>query len=327
MNCAIKREHYPMQTVEDIMTRMPNAKFMTVLDANHGFWQIQLDEESSKLCTFNTCFGRYRFNRLPFGIKSAPEVFTRTVRQLFENLEGVEVVVDDILVWGSTLQEHDKRLEEVLKQVRRSNLKLNKDKCKFRQSEVIYLGHLLTSKGMKPDPSKVNAVTEMPIPTNAKELQRFLGMVTYLSKFIPNVSQIAAPLRKILEKDVLWDWGKHQAESFNKLKFALSHAPCLAYFDVDKPLTLSVDASSKALGACILQDGRPIAYASKALTASEQNYAQIEKEMYAIVFGCERFHDFLYGHADISVQTDHKPLEIILKKPVAYMPHQCACNG
>ena len=320
LNCAIKREHYPMQTVEDIMTRMPNAKFMTVLDANHGFWQIQLDEESSKLCTFNTCFGRYRFNRLPFGIKSAPEVFTRTVRQLFENLEGVEVVVDDILVWGSTLQEHDKRLEEVLKQVRRSNLKLNKDKCKFRQSEVTYLGHLLTSKGMKPDPSKVNAVTEMPIPTNAKELQRFLGMVTYLSKFIPNVSQIAAPLRKILEKDVLWHWGKHQAESFNKLKFALSHAPCLAYFDVDKPLTLSVDASSKALGACILQDGRPIAYASKALTTSEQNYAQIEKEMYAIVFGCERFHDFLYGHADISVQTDHKPLEIILKKPVHAAP-------
>nr|XP_039259727.1 uncharacterized protein K02A2.6-like [Styela clava] len=132
LNRAIKREHFPMQTIEDIMTRMSNAKYLSVLDANHGFWQIKLDDDSAKLCTFNTIFGRYFFKRLPMGISSTSEVFQRIMTQIFENIEGVEVIIDDILVWGSTLEEHDQRLSIVLEKIRQSNLKLNRDKCKFR---------------------------------------------------------------------------------------------------------------------------------------------------------------------------------------------------
>nr|XP_039255361.1 uncharacterized protein K02A2.6-like [Styela clava] len=206
LNKAIKRSHFPMQSIEDVVSRMPNAKVFSVLDANHGFWQVKLSKESCKLCTFNTPFGRYCFQRLPFGIKSAPEVFQQIMSHLLENLEGVEVIIDDLLIWGENVKQHDERLVKVLEIARKSNLKLNRSKCRFRLNEVSYIGHLLTDKGLKPDPNKVKAVQDMPVPENVKDLQRFLGVITYLAKFIPNLSQIAAPLRNLLEKDLLQCW-------------------------------------------------------------------------------------------------------------------------
>ena len=144
--------------------------------------------------------------------------------------------------------------------------------------------------------------------------------MTYLSKFIPNMSQKSDPLRQLLQKDVEWSWGQAENEAFESLKTAISSTPVLKFKDPKEPVSLSVDASSKGLGAVILQNNQPVAYASKALTESQQNYAQIEKEMLAIVFGCERFHDFLYGQNVVTVGSDHKPLEAILKKPIHQAP-------
>ena len=200
------------------------------------------------------------------------------------------------------------------------SLKLKKEKCRFRVSEVHYVGHVLSSDGIKPDPQKVEAINAMPTPANREDLQRFLGVVTYLSKFIPNMSQESAPLRQLLQKDAEWSWAKAEDNAFTGLKTAISSAPVLKFFDSKKPVTLSVDARSKGLVAVILQNDRPVAYASKALTLSQQNYAQIEKEMLAIVFGCELFHDYLYAHRDVIDETDHKPLETILKKPIHQAP-------
>ena len=188
LNKAIKREHYPMKTIEEIASRMPNATTFPVLDASSGFWQVKLDDPSSKLCTFNTPFGRYKFNRLPFGISSAQDVFQAVTSEMFEDIEGVEVIVDDILVWGSTVEEHDARLERVLERTQERNLKLNKDKSQIRLKEISYIGHILSQDGIKPDPRKVQAIMKLEIPENKEELQRFLGMTTYLSKFIPNYS-------------------------------------------------------------------------------------------------------------------------------------------
>ena len=139
-------------------------------------------------------------------------------------------------------------------------------------------------------------------------------MVTYQAKYIPNLSQIASPLRTLLEREVEWHWTDHQAESFNQLKKLITQASILKYFDPAKPVKISVDASLKGMGAVLLQDEHPVAYASKALTSSQQNYAQIEKEMLAIVFGCTRFHEYIFGLPNVEVETDHKPLEIILRK-------------
>ena len=309
LNRAVMREHFPMQTVEDVISRMPNAKVFSVLDANHGFWQVKLAKDSSKLATFNTPFGRYSYTRLPFGIASAPEVFQHVLVHLFQDIEGVEVIVDDLVVWGEDV-------EQVLDRCRERNLKLNKEKCHFRVSEVHYVGHVLSADGVKPDPQKVEAIVAMPTAANREDLQRFLGVVTYLSKFIPNMSQKSAPLRQLLQKDVEWSWGQVEENTFTWLKTSISSAPVLKFFDPKEPVTLSVDASSKGVSAVLLQNDRPVTYASKALAPSQENYAQIEKEMPAIVFGCEQFHDYLYGQREITVESDHKPLEAILKKPI-----------
>ena len=154
-----------MRTIEEISARMPNAKYFSVLDASSGFWQVKLDHESAKLCTFNTPFGRYMFKRLPFGISSAQDVFQSIMSEMFEDIEGVEVVIDDLLIWGTTEEEHDARLEKVLQCAQQWNLKLNKEKSQIKLKEIKYIGHILSEDGIKPDPKKVTAVTEMKPPT------------------------------------------------------------------------------------------------------------------------------------------------------------------
>ena len=197
----------------------------------------------------------------------------------------MEVIVDDLVVWGENTEQHDVRPRQVLDCCRDRNLKLNKDKCRFRVSEVSYVGHVLSADGVKPDPLKVEAIKAMPPPGDREELQRFLVVVTYLSKFILNMSQNSASLCQLLQNDVEWSWGQAENDAFESLKTAISSTPVLKFFNPKEPVSLSVDASSKGLGAVILQNSQPVAYASKALTESQQNYAQIEKEMLAIVFG------------------------------------------
>ena len=190
LNNAIKREHYPTQTIEDVVTRMSKATIFSVLDASSGFWQIKLDGESAKLCTFNTPFGRYSFKRLPFGLSSSQDIFQRVMPQMFEDIEGVEVVVDEILVWGENEQQHDARLVQVLERAQHRNLTLNKTKCQMKRQRIAYLGHILTSQGLQPDPKKIQTVTDMPPPQDKEALQRFfryanLSLKIY-SKSLPN---------------------------------------------------------------------------------------------------------------------------------------------
>ena len=320
LNKAVKRDYYPMSTIDDIVTRMPNAKVFSVLDASSGFWQVQLDTPSAKLCTFNTPFGRYMFKRLPFGLSSSQDIFQKIMSEMFQDIPGVEVVVDDLLIWGENEEQHDTRLIQVLERARHRNLKLNRTKCQIRKDAITYIGHILSKDGLKPDPKKTDAILKMPCPENKDDLQRFLGMLTYLGKFIPNLSTVASPLRTLLEKNVEWHWHTEQANSFLSLKKLITTAPVLKYFNPSKPTKLSVDASSKGLGAVLLQDNHPIAYASRALTMCQQNYAQIEKEMLAVVFGCTRFHEYIFGMPSVEVETDHKPLEAILKKPLHQAP-------
>lgn len=319
LNKALKREHYHMPTLEDIVTNIENAKYFSTLDAATGFWQIRLDKPSSYLCTMSTPYGRYRFLRMPFGIATAPEVFQRAMHQVFQGLAGVEVVMDDILVWGSTKEEHDARLRSVLQRCEEVNLKLNLAKCQFCKTEVRYLGFVLTNNGLTIDPKRAEDILAVQVPENAKELKTFLGMVNYVARFIPNMSEISSPLRDLLKKDNAWIWTPKQQESFEHLRKALTEAPVLAYYDKRQPLVLQVDASQHGVGAVVLQSGQPLAYSSRSLTEVQERYAQIEKEMLAIVHGCTRFHDYVFAQPCILVESDHRPLEAIFKKPL----HQC----
>jgi hypothetical protein len=319
LNRAIHREQYLLHTLEEVVRQIPGAKYFAKYDASQGFYQIQLSESSSKLCTFATPFGRFRFTRMPYGIKSAPEIFQKVMDHVIQGLPKTFIVVDDVIQAADSLEELEQLSRQFLQRCREMNLKLNAKKFAFGLTELSYVGHVLTSEGLKPDPNKVKAMMEMPTPTNKEELQRVLGVATYLSKFIPNMSQVTAPMRKLLEKDVEFMWNKPQEESFNQLKHLITNAPVLTYFDVKKDCILSVDSSSYGVGAVLLQDGRPVAYASKSLTKAQTNYPQIEKEMLAICFGCDRFHQYIYGKS-VVVESDHKPLEPIFKKQINQVP-------
>ena len=323
LNKAVKREDFKLPSREEMMAQFADAKYFSKLDAYSGFWQIKLDEESSKLCTFITPFARYRFLRLPFGISMAPEAFHRKIHCLFEDLDGVDTMMDDFIVWGATREEHDERLRKVLEKCRSVNLKLNLDKCQFGVNELTYLGDVLSDKGIKPDPKKTEAIHDMPRPECKGDIQRFLGMVNYQAKFIPDVSAKAAPLRALQENQNEWLWGPEQESAWNDLRTTLTTSPVLKFYDPKKPTKISADASQNGLGAVLLQqdsDGwSPVAYASKAMTDAETRYAQIEKECLALTVACERFHQFVHGMTFVA-ETDHKPLVSIFKKPLADSP-------
>ena len=203
--------------------------------------------------------------------------------------------------------------EKDITTVPKIRLTLNK-KCEFGIKEVTYIGHKLTPDGVKPDEQKVTAIKEMPPPEDRKGVERLIGTVNYLAKFIPNMSTITKPIRELLKSDVEFQW-----EAFQKINEILTEAPVLAYYDVKKPVTVTCDASKSGLGVTLLQDAKPVAYASRALTDAETRYAQIEKELLAVVFAFERFNQYTYARP-VEVETDHKPLVSIVKKALTAAP-------
>ena len=316
LNQAIKREHFVIPTFSDIASKLHGKRIFSVIDMKDGFWHIRLDESSSRLCTFNTIFGRYSYTRLPFGITSAPEVFQKRANEIFGDIPGVFVIFDDLLIAAESEAEHEQVLRMVFERARATGVRFNRNKIQLRVRECKYIGHTLTPEGIRPDVEKVKAIVDMTSPTDVKELHRLQGMVTYLSKFVPNLADLTAPLRHLLRRDTTWTWTSHHERVFQNIKQAVTSAPVLQYFDPSKPVVIQTDASSTGLGSCLLQDGKPIEFASRALTDPETRYAQIEKELLAIVFACIKFHQYVYGRP-VTVQSDHKPLESVFKKSIA----------
>lgn len=325
LNKALKRSHFPLPTIEDVLPDLSRAKVFTVCDVKHGFWHVKLEEESSYLTTFSTPFGRYRWLRMPMGISPAPEIFQQRLTQALEGLPGIYIIADDILITGEgdtpemADKDHDRKLRQFLTRCRERNIRLNEEKFRLRRQEVPYIGHLLTAEGLKVDDEKVRAVRDMPRPTDVKGIQRLVGMVNYLSKFYQHLSDDCEILRQLTHKDSIWEWTEVQEEAFCRLKDKIAKAPVLKYYDPSKELTLQCDASETGLGAALTQAGEPVAFASRALTQTEKGYAQIEKECLAIVFGTEKFHQYTYGRK-VTVQSDHKPLENIVRKPLLSAP-------
>ena len=291
LNKAVLRNHYPIPTVEQIVPRLSKAKVFSTVDAKDGFLQVVLDEPLSYLTTFWTPYGRYRWLRMPFGIKSAPEEFQRWIDECLEGLENIQAIHDDVIIFGTgdseeeALASHDKALRALLDRCWECGLKLNKKKIKFKQDSVAYMGHIFGKQGLSPDSVKVQAVRDMPCPTDIQGVQRLIGVVTYLSKIMPQLSSICEPLRRLTDKTTVFDWLPQHEEAITTIKNLIT--PVLHYYNVDKEVTLECDSSDVGLGAVLSQDGHPVAYASRALTHTECNYAQIEKECLAIVFATE----------------------------------------
>ncbi len=312
LNQCLEREVHPMPVVEHMLGQLGGAKLFTKLDANSGFHQIKLNEKSQLLTTFITPFGRFCFQRLPFGITTAPEYFQRMMTTILQGVENVVCFLDDILISAETKEQHDTTLRIVLQRLKKAGVTLNESKCAFGKREVSFLGHIVSGDGIRPDPKKIEAVINMPELTNVSEVRRFLGLVNQLGKFVKNLSEESAPLNQLLCADQEFIWGPSQKKSFTRLKELLTNYPVLALYEVNRKTMVSSDASSYGCGALIKQEGpdgvwRTVAYASRTMTDAEKRYAQIEKEALAITWACERFEDFLIGK-HFSIETDHKPL-------------------
>ena len=250
LNKAIQGEHFQLPTIEDISTRLTGAKVFSTLDANHGYWQIPLDPASQRLTTFNTPLGRYCYTRMPFGITSAQEIFQKRMVQHFWDLPGVETYIDDILVWGATKEEHNQRLKAVLQRCNDIHMMLNEGKCRFGSSKVVYLGHIICAEGISPDREKVKAINQTPPPEDKKGVERLLGFLNYVAKFIPDLSSITQPIRELLKKEYLFNWKQEQETAFQLIKKRMTSAPALAFYNVNKPVTVSCDASNFGLIRC-----------------------------------------------------------------------------
>ena len=321
LNTAIKRPHYPTPTLEEITHKLAGSMIFSKLDARHGYWSVQLDVESKRLTTFNSPFGRYCFRRLPFGLNLSQDVFQERMDCILEKCPGTISIADDVGVFGKTEAEHDKHLHNLMRVARQHGLVFNIDKCDIKQANMKFFGLEFSADGVRSDPGRAADIQRMKAPQNVAQLQEFLGIATYMSPFIPNLSQKTATLRDLVKKDAEYIWTDSHNAAFEATKSLICRDVTLAYFDPQAESVIQVDASSRGLGAVLIQHGKPIVFASKSLSDCEQRYANIEREMLAVVFGCERFHMYVYGKSFV-LESDHKPLEMINLKNLAAAPQR-----
>ena len=315
VNPVAKEDSYPLPRIEDLFATLAGGKAFTKLDLAQAYLQVPLEENSKRFVTINTPRGLYRYNRLPFGVSSAPSQFQRIMDNLLQGIPGVCVYLDDILVTGATTDEHLRNLEATLQRLEEAGGRLKKAKCQFLLPEVEYLGHKISQDGLRPTEEKIRAIRDAPKPVSVSQLKAFLGLLNYYGKFLPNLSSILAPLYSLLQKQTTWYWGAKQQKAFVEAKQLLSSPPLLVHYSSQKELVLSCDASSYGLGAVLshkMEDGseRPIAFASRTLAKPEQRYSQLDKEGLAIVFGVTRFRQYLLGR-HFSLLSDHKPLQYL----------------
>ncbi|XP_054742683.1 uncharacterized protein K02A2.6-like [Anastrepha obliqua] len=312
VNQQIDVDQYPLPTRECLLHTIRYGKYFSKIDLRDAYLQMELDEDSKKVLVVNTPLGLFQYQRLPYGVASAPAMFQKHLEQLLCGVDGCANYIDDIIVAGASEQEHIERLAKVLHILQSAGIRCKKEKCEFLKTKLTYLGREISADGILPDESGIQAVKNLRRPKTLKELEAFMGKINYYHNFIPNYSQLAAPMNKLRRKGASFQWKFEQENAFNLLKQHIIKATMLAHFREDLPIVVATDASSYGVGAVLSHinpDGteQPIAFASKTLNRHQENYSQIEKEGLAIIFGVKKFHQFLYGRK-FTLITDHKPL-------------------
>ena len=318
LNKAVCRQPVQMPTMEELSARVHGSKVFSLLDCKNSYWQIPIAQESQHLLTFSTPIGRFRFKRLCFGLTSAPEIYQRVMSDILTEVDGVVNYIDDVLVFGATQAEHDKRLEQVLIKLKESGVRLNEAKCYFQQREVEFLGHVWNTTGVAPTPARLEAVRDMPKPESVDSLRSFLGLAVYVaSHFVPHFSALAKPLWEAVStcKSDNLRWNQELNTAFETLRGEIAKIQTRAHFDPTKRITIQTDACGRGLGGVLLQDGHPVLYVSRTLTDTEERYSQLEREFLGIVFTLNKLKLYLLG-TEFEVQTDHLPILGLLDKPV-----------
>lgn len=291
LNKLTLRDHFPLPLIEDCLEYLGDKKYFIVLDLKNGFHQVPMHPDSVPLTAFVTPMGQYEYLYMPFGLTNAPPVFQRYINLVLRELiEAKKIVVylDDINVGSKTVEEHTEVVESVLRLFAEAGLKLNLRKCKFAYDELQYLGYVVNEHGIHPNEAHLNAIKNYKVPTNAKEVQRCIGLFSYFRRFVYDFSRIARPLNHLIKKDSKFEWTDECMNAFLLLKNKLTEAPILSIFDPKRETELHTDASSRGYGAVLLQkqdDSKfhPVAYFSKTTTDTESRYHSFELETLAIV--------------------------------------------
>ena len=328
VNLASKVDRYPIPKIEDLFTSLSGGKSFSTLDMSQAYQQLLLDEASKKLVVINTPKGLFQYNRLPFGVSSAPGIFQRVMDSILQNIPGVVVYLDDILVTGLTEEAHLASLKEVLTRLEKAGLRLNKAKCKFMESCVTYLGYRIDCEGLHPTEDKLEAVRKAPEPKHVTQLKSYLGLLTYYGRFLPHLPSVLSPLYTLLRKGTPWHWQSQQRTAFQKSKELLLSLQVFVHYDPKLEIVLACDASCYGIGAVLahkMPDGseKPIGFASRTLSSTERQYSQIEKEGLSCVFGVKRFHAYLIGR-HFSLVTDHRPLLALFNEQRVIPSHSSA---
>ncbi|KAK7884084.1 hypothetical protein WMY93_027207 [Mugilogobius chulae] len=341
LNSRTIPDQYTTPRIDEALDCLSGSKWFSVLDLRSGYYQIAMKEEDKEKTAFICPLGFYQFERMPQGITGAPATFQRLMEKAVGDMNLLQVLVylDDLIVFGRTLEEHEERLVKVLDRLQEVGLKISLDKCQFCQTKVKYVGHIVSADGISADPAKIEAVTNWPRPYNLKTLRSFLGFCGYYRRFIKSYSSIVHPLTDLTkgyppkqkgkspiksQKSTYLDekepfgsrWDENCTEAFEKIKHCLTNAPVLAFADPNKPYVLHVDASLSGIGAVLYQNYaeglRPVAFASRKLSSSERNYPIHQLEFLSLKWAIvEKFHDYLYG-ARFTVRTDNNPLTYVL---------------
>ena len=312
INRAAHLDSYPIPKIQDLFSGLSKGVIFSKLDMSQAYAQLCLDANSKKFTVINTSKGLFQYNRLAFGISSAPGIFQRAMEELFRDIPQVLCYLDDVLIVGKSRDDHDRLLEVVLGRLQETGLRLRWEKCSLGVREVSYLGFKIDQEGIHPTSEKVDAIRKAPTPTNVTQLRSYLGLLNFYRRFIPKASTLLQPLNDLLKGKSDWHWGSEQKKAFEASKEALINSKALVHFDASKPIVVAADSSPYGIGAVLCHRigdmEHPVCCVSRTLSSAERNYSQLEKEALAMVFALRQFHFYLWGQPHFTVVTDHKPL-------------------
>ena len=308
LNKRIKRKPFPLPKINDLLQKLEGFQYATSLDLNMGYYHLELTPNSSRLCTIVLPWGKYEYLRLPMGLCNSPDIFQEKMSELMVGLEFARAYIDDLLIVSKgNFTTHLEHLEQVLTRLAEAGLKINATKSSFCCDELEYLGYLINRTGVRPTMKKVEAIKRISAPTTRKQLRSFIGMVNYYRDMWPKRSHLLAPLSALTSSKVKWNWTNECQQAFEQMKELIARETLLTYPDFNKPFEIHTDASQVQLGACISQEGKPVAFYSRKLNPAQTRYTTTERELLSIVETLKEFRNILLGQ-QIIVHTDHENL-------------------
>ena len=308
VNSCTKFDAFPFANVESMLNKLSGAKIFSRIDFSQFYHQLPLVESDREKTAFQACGRLYQFTKCPFGLKNAVAYCSRLMADIFKGIRNIVVYLDDVLIFGKDKDEHDKTLESVLQCVKDHNLSLNMRKCEFEKRSTVFLGHLIEDGAVRPDPDRLKPLNDFPLPKSSVQLQRFLGLATYYSKYVQNFSGCAKILfDKLNDFD---DWSPMEIQAFDLIKSHIANS-LLTIPNPNETLFLRTDACQDAIAAMLeTKDHRPVYFCSRMLNASERTKDIVELEALAIFWGIMRCKSFLLGR-HFKVISDHRPLQYL----------------